>query len=64
MRNATCVYGLFRIFYTVSGDRFLVSCVSNCLVVEAEIMHETNGFSRAIRDKIIVRENNRITKRA
>ncbi len=36
--------------------------VWNHLVVEAVIMHETKGFSRAIRDKIIVRENNRIAK--
>ncbi len=34
----------------------------SCLALEVVIMHETKTFSRAIRDKIIVRENNRITK--
>ncbi len=29
-----------------------ISPVSNCLVLEVIIMHETKGFSRAIRDKI------------
>ncbi len=57
-----CVYGLFRIFYAASRDRFLVSCVSNHLAVEVLIMHETKGFSLAIRDKIILQENNQITK--
>ncbi len=35
---------------------------SDCFGVEAVIMHEIKGFSRAIRDKIIVRENNQIAK--
>ncbi len=54
MRDATCVYGLFHIFYAASRDRFLilVSRASNRLAVEAVIMHETKGFSHAIRDKI------------
>ncbi len=39
------------------------SCVLNCHTVEVVIMHETKGFSRAIRDEVIVRENNQITKR-
>ncbi len=38
------------------------SCVPH-LTVEAVITHERNRFSRAIRDKIIVRENNHIGKR-
>ncbi len=29
-----------------------------CLVIEVVTMLETKGFSRAIRDKIVVRENN------
>ncbi len=62
MRDVTRVYGLFCIFYAASQDRFLMSHVSNHLTVEAVIMLETNGFSRAIRDKIIIRENNRIAK--
>ncbi len=49
-------------FYAASRDRFLVSHVSNHLTVEAVIIHEIKGFSRAIRDKIIVQENNRIAK--
>ncbi len=56
------VYGLFHIFYAVSRDRFLTSHVSNYLVIESVIMHKTKGFSHAAMDKIIVRENNRITK--
>ncbi len=40
-----------------------MSRASNRLVVEAVIMPETKGFSRATRDKIIVRENNQIGKR-
>ncbi len=63
MLDAKRVYRLFRIFYAASRDRFLVSRFSNHLTVEAIIMHEVKGFSRAIRDKIIVRENNRIMKR-
>ncbi len=54
MEDATCVYELFHIFYADSRDRS----------VEAVIVHKTKGFSRAIRDKIIVQENNRIAKRA
>ncbi len=57
------VYQLFRIFYAASRDKFLVSRISNCLAVEAVIMHETKRFSHAIRDKISVQENNRIVKR-
>ncbi len=63
MQDATRVYGLFRIFYAASRDRFLVSRISNHLVVEAVIMHAAKEFSHAIRDKIIVRENNLIVKR-
>ncbi len=63
MRHVKCVYRLFHIFYAALGDRFLVSYVSNHLAVEADIMYEAKGFSHAIRDKIIVRENNRISKR-
>ncbi len=63
-RETRCVYGLFRIFYAASRDKFLVSRVSNHLAVEAIIIHETKGFSRAIMDKIIVEENNRIAKQA
>ncbi len=37
---------------------FIVSRISNRLVVKAVIMHETKGFSPAITDKKIVRENN------
>ncbi len=33
------------------------------LMVEAVIVHETKGFSCAIRDKIMVQKNNRIAKR-
>ncbi len=44
--------------YAASWDRFLVSCVSNHLAVEAIIMYKTKGFSRAIRDKIITRKCN------
>ncbi len=61
--RATRVYWLFCIFYAASRDRFLVSCTSNHLVLEAVIMHETKGFSRKIGNKIIVRKNNRIAKR-
>ncbi len=52
MRDATRVYWLFRIFYSASRDRFLVSHVLNHLAVEVIIMHEAKGFSHAIRDKI------------
>ncbi len=62
MQDTTRVYGLFCIFYAASRDRFLVSSVSNRRVVEAVIMHETKGFSHAIRDKTIVQENNRTAK--
>ncbi len=56
MQDVTHVYGLFRIFYAISRDRFLVSRISNHLAIEAVIMHETKGFSHVISDKIIVRE--------
>ncbi len=59
MQNAMRVYGLFCIFYAPSRDRFLMSRVSNRRMIETVIMHETKGFSHVIRDKIIVRENNR-----
>ncbi len=62
MRDVTYVYGLFHIFYAASQNKFLVSCVLNHLVVEAVIMHETKGFSRAIWDKITVEKENRIAK--
>ncbi len=62
MRRDTFVWYI-SYFYAASRDRFLVSRISNCLSVEAVIMDETKGFSRVIRDKIIERENNRITKR-
>ncbi len=62
MWDVTRVYVLFHISYAASRNRFLMSRVSNCLVAEAVIMRETKGFSCAIRDKIIVRENNQITK--
>ncbi len=39
-----------------------MSRISNNLAVGAVIMHETKGFSRAIRDKITVQENNQIAK--
>ncbi len=45
-------YGLFRVVYAALRDRFLMSRVLNHLAVEARIMHETKGFSSAIRDKI------------
>ncbi len=63
MRDAKRVYRLFCIFYAASRDDFLVSRISNRLVVEAVIMHETKKFSHTIKDKIIVWENNRIAKR-
>ncbi len=63
MRDTTRVYGLFRIFYAAAQDRFLMPRISNHLMVEAVIMHETKGFSCAIRARITVRENNRIAKR-
>ncbi len=62
MRDAKRVYRLFRIFYATSRDRFFVSRVLTHLAVEAVIMQEAKGFSCAIRDKIIVQENNRIVK--
>ncbi len=49
-------------FYTASWDIFLVPPLSNHLAVEAVIMHKMKGFPRATRNKIIVRENNRIAK--
>ncbi len=52
MRDATRVYGLFRIFYAASQDADFLFLVSNHLAVEAVDMPETKGFSRAIRDKI------------
>ncbi len=61
--DTTPVYGLFRIFYADSLNRFLMSHVLNRLAVEAVIMHETKWFSRAIRDKIIAWKNNQIAKR-
>ncbi len=57
MRDATRVYGFFRIFYAASLDRFLVSSISNHLTVEAVILHETQRFSRVIREKIIELRN-------
>ncbi len=62
MQYAKRVYRLFRIFYAASRDRFLNSRISNHVTVEAVIIHETKGFSHAIRDKIIVRENNQLGK--
>ncbi len=62
MQDTTREYGLLSIFYAASRDRFLVSRFLNRLAIESVIMHETKGLSRAIRDKIIVRENNRIAK--
>ncbi len=55
------MYGLFCVVYAASRDRYLVSHVSNHLAVEVIIMHETKGFSRAIRDKLLIeQENNQI----
>ncbi len=62
MQDATRVYQLFCIFYAASRDRFLMSHILNRLAVETVIMLETKGFSLAIKDKIIVRENNQIAK--
>ncbi len=52
MWDTTHVYGLFCVVYAASWDRFLMSHISNHPAVEVVIMHETKGFSRAIRDKI------------
>ncbi len=52
-----------RISYAALQDRFLMSCISNHPVVEAVIIHKTKGFSRAMKDQIIVWVNNRIAKR-
>ncbi len=51
IRDAIRVYGLFRIFYATSRDKFHMSHASNHLAVEVVIMHKTMRFSRAIRDK-------------
>ncbi len=50
-RHDTCVRVILY-FYAASRDRFLVSHISNHLVVKVVIMPETKGFSRVIRDKI------------
>ncbi len=50
-RHDTCVRVILY-FFATSWDRFLVSRIWNCLVVEAVIMYQTKEFSRAIRDKI------------
>ncbi len=56
-RCETCVLVILYFLCCFMGQN---SRVSNCLTVEVVIMHETKGFSHAIRDKIIVRGNNRI----
>ncbi len=48
MRNACTSYFVFLCCFARQ-----ISRASNCLTVEAVIMHETKGFSRAIRDKMI-----------
>ncbi len=52
----------YFIFFMLLHETDFLSRISNRLVVEAVIIHEAKGFSRAISNKIIVRENNRITK--
>ncbi len=61
VKRDTCVQ-VISYFYATSQNRFFMSHMSNPLVVEAVIMHETKGFSCALRDKRIVRENNRIVE--
>ncbi len=61
MRHDTCVR-VISYFLCCFMRQISRVCVSNCLSVESVIMRETKEFSRAIRDKIIVRENNRIAK--
>ncbi len=63
MRDTTNVYELFCVLCAVPQDRFLVPCVLNHLMVEVVIMYEAKRFSRAIKDKIIVRKYNQIAKR-
>ncbi len=44
MQDAMRVYALFRVVYAALWDKFLMSHVSNCLVIEVVIMHETKEF--------------------
>ncbi len=48
MRDATRMYGYFVLFMLLHEIDFL------CLAIEAAIMHETEEFSRVIRDEIII----------
>ncbi len=49
MQDAAHVYSLFHIFYAASRNVFLISRISNHLVVEAVIMHETKGWDFLVR---------------
>ncbi len=39
MWDATCVYGLFCVVHAILWNWFLVSCISNCLVVQVVVMY-------------------------
>ncbi len=44
--------GYFMFFMLLRKTDFLVSRISNHLMVKSVIMHKIKGFSRAIRDEI------------